>query len=833
MRQNQLMNISSRNTSVIRHTSTPNISNQADNRAAFFEGNEPIVQQEPENQDLSESYNTGSEGILDSEAFDNTEETNSVEPETEKTNSEPAVQFEIFQENQTETGSGRPPFTSDNPRLPSRAPLVIIETPSTGFDKENQEPQFLFPVISRMAAGDEGDNIPPDRLGGAGPSAGAGVLSDQERAVIKQAVEKTLSEARSWTHVYNPDNFPAEILLRNEEGWRSKVENAFADFVTNITKLLEDEATSEADKRNLQECKNAASTELTNYMLAYQMKTMSVSGTGGASSVNNSASSGSAPLAAAPSVPLPGNGRAGAGLQAARMAQTNADIEAEKISSKVKDLKEAFNIHDDWTVVDNHDIQVAMKEISSWRKDFDVIQETLYSMKKNVLNHGLNQQRLTALEAAVATLKEQLYTAIKYIKYEDQVRCLYSLNTASNSTVSYTNFSGGDDEDFYLFEKKLTEAFKTNRVKRDDQVKKLRECLKGQPKNLIPENMEDIDEALNILKEIYANSERLVKAKKAKLLALGPLPKPKSVQAKDVKDHLQWCMSLEVLLKDLVSLASESSQNENEVFSSNLIGAIIHLFPAEDIRKLALKVGRETNHGKMDVIMDHIYELRCQAQNLLPIAETEKPVERGKAKPARTKKAKPSVEVIQSLAVKLFKYPKRFESCKICNLLQAEGETEDLFEDHYANQVFGCPKFCQMTIMVRRTYIEKAKICRNCLDGSSNPKNHECIAKFGKKLFQCQEANCKLHFMLCENHQQRNQLKHERATKFWSDKGIRYTTIATLSSSPLLQDPVSLAPDDSRPGGSDDTRPGRSSHNKSNTDKSNNVQCKLSLKRVS
>ena len=119
---------------------------------------------------------------------------------------------------------------------------------------------------------------------------------------------------------------------------------------------------------------------------------------------------------------------------------------------------------------------------------------------------------MKAATSYINTLGAELEVAVANIKFEDDSRCLYSINKSKTSTVRLPMFSGRDDEDYSLFEKEIKKVFVTNRIRRDDQVKKLRENLKGHPKRIIPKTLENIDEAFRILQEIYGNPKK--KAKK-------------------------------------------------------------------------------------------------------------------------------------------------------------------------------------------------------------------------------------------------------------------------------------------------------------------------------
>ena len=60
--------------------------------------------------------------------------------------------------------------------------------------------------------------------------------------------------------------------------------------------------------------------------------------------------------------------------------------------------------------------------------------------------------------------------------------------------------------------------------------------------------------------------------------------------------------------------------------------------------------------------------------------------------------------------------PQRYDNCKICKVLDEEGDTNNLYEEHTSDVAVGCPRFANMPTKIRTKYATKAKICPNCLD---------------------------------------------------------------------------------------------------------------------
>ena len=68
-------------------------------------------------------------------------------------------------------------------------------------------------------------------------------------------------------------------------------------------------------------------------------------------------------------------------------------------------------------------------------------------------------------------------------------------------------------------------------------------------------HLKDIKAALGMLSAIYGDSSRMMRAKKAKLVALGKLPKPGSKVASHFALQIDWYLQMEVLIEGLQKLA--------------------------------------------------------------------------------------------------------------------------------------------------------------------------------------------------------------------------------------------------------------------------------------
>ena len=160
---------------------------------------------------------------------------------------------------------------------------------------------------------------------------------------------------------------------------------------------------------------------------------------------------------------------------------------------------------------------------------------------------------------------------------------------------------------------------KINRVRKYDQVSKLRECLRLDAKELIPSTMDDIEEAWKILDKRYGDPSRVMAARKQKLRDLGKLP-PCGKDHESLKNQVQWLIKLETTLSDIIELASSNLDMEYEAYNGKMIGTIMNLFPVNMVDKLVFE---GTYQFKVQKVKEFAEKLRETKQEIMKVFEGE------------------------------------------------------------------------------------------------------------------------------------------------------------------------------------------------------------------
>ena len=137
--------------------------------------------------------------------------------------------------------------------------------------------------------------------------------------------------------------------------------------------------------------------------------------------------------------------------------------------------------------------------------------------------------------------------------------------------------------------------------------------------------------------------------------------------------------------------------------------------------------------------------------------------------------------------------PIRDESCRICNTLEAHGDTKQLYDNHVSNYPTGCPRYVGMSVNRRYQLALEAKLCLACHHPDyihkKSDKDHKCsvVSSKRKGRFTCQSSGCFLHLWVCTRHKSTNmphleKFRDEVKAKYDLDFGF-VVSIPVLASS--------------------------------------------------
>lgn len=259
-----------------------------------------------------------------------------------------------------------------------------------------------------------------------------------------------------------------------------------------------------------------------------------------------------------------------------------------------------------------------MNKVDDWKRKMEKLREKSYAIQRNTMSLNLDQSTMRSSKALVSTLSSELDIVVDSIQFEDGKRCLYSQNRSKVASFKFPTFGGDIEEDFAKFEKEVKKTFTFNRVRRDDQVSKLRECLRNHPKSLVPASMDNIDDAWRVLEAIYGDAARTMKAKKATIFSMGRMPRNESISAQ-LQFQIEWLLKLELSLQDIFYI-EQNVNMERDAYGPDLVDMVHNLFHFE-VQKDFTTFNTNDDKDRLSSIFDYILKMRSQRQLMLSSCE--------------------------------------------------------------------------------------------------------------------------------------------------------------------------------------------------------------------
>ena len=341
----------------------------------------------------------------------------------------------------------------------------------------------------------------------------------------------------------------------------------------------------------------------------------------------------------------------------------------------------------------------------------------------------------------------------------------------------------------------------------------------------MPDTLESIDKAWEYLRKIYGDAARVMKVKKNKLVSMGQFPKSGQTYSAH-KSQVEWLTNLEITLKEILEVGDQSVAMDRSALNPDTIGLIRKLFPVHIQRKLS-KFNNPDGRETILSIITYVAGLIEEGQVMMKDAEvtegsrklgagtsgggagtvgaagqdglgsgggirgsgwnnraqTQRSIGGNVARIEQMKKS----PFLQGLPAVSYYPPQRDEKCRICTQLDAEGDTVDIYEEHYHSVAVGCPRFAAMSMREKINTVKKAKLCNFCLDSEfvvtrPNLPHQNCPVNLKKRPFTCVERNCRMHFWLCDkkDHIKLNSEKFEKAKFWWSRKGKVFANLANI-----------------------------------------------------
>ena len=665
-----------------------------------------------------------------------------VQPQQDPPPAPVIPQFQVFLDNPRD-------YYSLSPE-PEDLESVFTEEPEVSTSQLSSDCDIL-PLFHGMSALEDEFEVPPQdemaTVDGVAPN------SDVRRQVLLQ-----ITHFKNILRTYNPDRHSAASLIRNKALWVSEVQEKFDNVVEALVTIETSGDINQRDSDDVTSLLEAMTSMQENFVASYEAKCDTAPAAQPAPQQ---------PAGMFPGLQVPGamiNQASPAHSVAttlseqalARRAQNLVTVESEDVREKIVELHTEFSKVSNWTTAEDHIIELEMTKVKSWREKMEKLKDKVKMLRVKSLDHDLDMGPYTLSKAALDSAAGELEFTIEQMEHEDKERGLYSLNPGKAANLTYPTFSGADTEDFFKFKKEMENCFRGNRVRKEDQVSVLKKELKGDALKLVPNNVTSIATAWDLLDQIYGDPKRILINRRSKLDAMVPLYKLDKFggnggrTAAEAKLMVDWAISMELILEDLFKIAKKSTDMNNSVFSEDMYSKIAKLFSANVIGEANKKSG--SYREKLEFLYAFVGEKKTELKPFLAQSSASSSTPSSSVPPGNGSGGKNRFSgysggrghgggsaasdvgfypIIGSAGFTSFKKPQRLDSCRICKLLDREGQTQGLYEEHHTDNPIGCPVFAQMDTQTKHSYARKARMCLHCLDGDyiwKSGKHVDCAA---------------------------------------------------------------------------------------------------------
>ena len=248
-----------------------------------------------------------------------------------------------------------------------------------------------------------------------------------------------------------------------------------------------------------------------------------------------------------------------------------------KVKAKLEDIMEDLDKLStkackvsDWSKATDLAVERAMRENDKLKKEFDRINSVRREVKGLMAEFDLEEARdglsVQECDLKLVDVENEVEDTIKAVEEQNDARELYSLDEIRVDKVKLPIFSGKESEDYEKFKSDLLKGFAQNRVTQADKLDKLRECLSGEAKRLVPQSISsNVDDALKVLDQAYGDPIRLFTYRQEYFFKLGK--QPKKTDKGGYNAQVQWFRDVEVVMESLLALALKDTICASTLFS--------------------------------------------------------------------------------------------------------------------------------------------------------------------------------------------------------------------------------------------------------------------------
>ena len=150
----------------------------------------------------------------------------------------------------------------------------------------------------------------------------------------------------------------------------------------------------------------------------------------------------------------------------------------------------------------------------------------------------------------------------------------------------------------------MERAFTLAKTSRDLKLDKLRSLLSGHAKDLVPDAIKDLDEALKILSQAFGDPGRLVDFKLKLLADIGQLPS--SEKKGGFRAQVSFYIKLQGVIEDIIALGSKSDDLALHAFHRSTAHTLANRFPSSLRTKLIVKTSKLRGKEQLEAMLETV-----------------------------------------------------------------------------------------------------------------------------------------------------------------------------------------------------------------------------------
>ena len=365
------------------------------------------------------------------------------------------------------------------------------------------------------------------------------------------------------------------------------------------------------------------------------------------------------------------------------------------------------------------------------------------------------------LDQAVNDAIADINNLIADLEVQDEERGLATMLPRKMEKIKWPKFCGKQGENFFKFKESFIKAAKQNMTTRADQISKLRENLSDFPLTLVPESMEDINDAFSRLADTYGDCQKLVNFELKKLEKMAMFPNcDDGSYTVCTRAQAEWLLVMETIMVDLIKMGTDGDADidlKRTVFGPQTTSVILGKFPSVLKHKMISAAKAKPRTEKLDTFLAKFKEWSKQALDL----EKYEPETR-----SAPKKAGLTAQILSDPQANVFNPPKPLPTCAVCVELQKKQQVSPQLP-HLSALAPGCPMFIEMNIVNRTAMCKAINLCFSCMRENSPGHEKLCLVSKLKSRktttgktkynFTCRDKACYRHMWICSKHKNVNQ----------------------------------------------------------------------------